>query len=117
MTGISYQPRSVLENLPAADGVGEWATLVPDAPERILAEVEREGKHVRLMAHLRLWLAVTIFLATLAVSTVLSASDKVWPATGTAGLGSVFVVVTLLTGRAPRLPTIRDAAPARTPAA
>ena len=102
MTGAPFQ-RSPLERLPDAQVIKEWSTLLSTAPERVFAEVEREAQHIRKMALLHFWAAVAVFVMATCTTVALVLLAAPWPAASVASSGSIVVVVTLLTGRPPRV--------------
>jgi hypothetical protein len=102
MTGAQFQ-RSPLERLPDAQVIKEWSAVLSTAPERVFAEVEREGRHIRKMALLHFWAAVSVFFLATCTTVGLVLLSAPWPAASVASSGSVVVIITLLTGRPPRV--------------
>jgi hypothetical protein len=91
------------ESFSDPEKVKKWAKLLENAPERILREIETEGQHLRRTAMIRLWAAIAIFSAALIATVALALLGATLPASSTVGGGAVFVAVTLITGRAPRI--------------
>jgi hypothetical protein len=102
---------SVWDGLPAYEKVEKWQRAVPDAAERILAQVEEDARFVRRDAGRRLVYALIIVVLTLVAGVVLALLDKTVPAVVTSSGGTIAVATTLVTGRASTLTARRRRAP------
>ena len=81
----------------------ELMELGPGAKKVLLEQIAEDARFVRRMAWARLFAAIGLFLASLALSAFFVSAGAVTGAAVSAGSGSITVVTILLTGRPPSL--------------
>lgn len=97
---------SRLSGLPPAKILKTLDDLSPQLQKRILDDLAVDGRHIRRIAWCRLSGALLITSATLGATVYLARIGSTWPSTSAAFSGMVVVSITLITGRAPKIPRV-----------